>query len=377
MDKAILHLDLDAFFVSVELLKQPHLRGLPVVVGGGDRGVVSAASYEARRYGIHSAMPAAQARKLCPQAIFLKGSYEDYSKYSRLVTEILADNVPVLEKASIDEFYADLTGMDRFYGCWAWSQMLKRKITDETGLTITIGLSTSKTISKIAVGEHKPDGQVQILPGQEQAFLAPLPVGRIPMVGEKTVSRLLDLGIRTIQDLLDTPISRLEKYLGMHGRYLWEKVNGMEASIVTPHEGRKSISTESTFGADTTSIDFLHKEMLRMVTELTYQLRTEGTTAACLAVKIRYAGFDTFLHQISLPPTAADHVLYRHAVEAFTQLYQVNRPVRLLGVRLTKLAPGGTQLDLFDNTARMAPLYQALDGIRNKYGPDAVRPAAL
>ena len=350
--RAILHLDLDAFFVSVEALKNPALRGRPVVVGGsGDRGVVAAASYEARRYGIHAAMPARQARQLCPQALFVRGDFESYGRYSDLVTEVLQDQAPVLEKASIDEFYVDMTGMERFSGALRWAQELKKKVVHETGLSLTIGLSENKTVSKVAVGEHKPNGQVQIDYGQERAFLAPLDVGRIPMVGERTAHLLKTMGVYRVGTLAQVPVQRLEGLLGKPGRDLWHKANGHDASPVVPYQARKSLSAESTFSTDTTDVTFLRRELLRMLTELTYQLRQQQETTGCLTVKIRYANFDTHTRQVTLPYTSSDAVLLQAAQEAFERLYDRRLLVRLLGVRLSKLCRSGAQLALFDASA--------------------------
>jgi len=376
--RAILHLDLDAFFVAVEVLKNPALKGRPVVVGGtGDRGVVAAASYEARRYGIHSAMPARLARQRCPDALFIKGDYESYGQFSDMVTEILEEEAPVLEKASIDEFYVDMSGMERFYGSLLWASDLKKKIVKETGLSLTVGVSENKTVSKVAVGEHKPNGQVQIDYGHETEFLFPLDIGRIPMLGERTAHLLKTMGVYKVGTLAAVPVQRLEGLLGKNGRMLWDRANGRDDSPVVPYSARKSLSTESTFGSDTIDVQFLRKEILRMVTELTYQLRQQKELTGCLTVKVRYANFDTHTHQVALPYTCADHILIKNALAAFEKLYNRRMLVRLVGVRFSKLCRGGAQLSLFDDSAKLAPLDQALDHIRSRYGMEAVRRAIL
>src|SRR5690554_3898336 len=235
MERQIVHCDLDTFFVSVERLINSNLIGKPVLIGGAsDRGVVASCSYEARKYGIHSAMPMRLARQLCPEALLVKGDMDLYSKYSALVTEIISDCTPVVEKASIDEHYMDITGMDKFFGCWKWTQELRQKIVKETGLPISFGLSINKTVSKIATGEAKPFGEQQILIGQEKSFLAPLSIRKIPMVGGKTYAQLRNMGINKIMTLQQMEAQTMRRVLGENGVTIWKKANGIDKSLVVP-----------------------------------------------------------------------------------------------------------------------------------------------
>ena len=241
--KSIAHLDLDAFFVSVSRLMNPKLVGLPVIVGGGDRGVVAACSYETRVFGVHSAMPIKQAKRLCPDAIIIRGDYDEYSKRSDEVTEIIRESVPVYERASIDEFYMDLTGMDQFFGCYKYATELRQRIMRETGLPISFGMSKNKTVSKIATDEAKPNNQMQILYGEEKSFLAPLSIKKIPMIGDKTYLLLRNMGIEKVLTLQEMPPELLQRVLGDNGLVIWKKANGIDNSPVEQYSEQKSLST--------------------------------------------------------------------------------------------------------------------------------------
>jgi DNA polymerase-4 len=252
----IAHFDLDAFFVAVECLKNSRLKGKPLLVGGsGDRGVVAACSYEARRFGIHSAMPMKLARRLCPEAIVIRGDMESYGKYSRLVTDIMQDSVPLFEKASIDEFYVDLSGMDKFFGCRRFAGELKTKVLKESGLIVSYGLASNKLISKVATDEIKPNGQLEIAFAKEKSFLAPLPVQKLPGIGKETAYKLIRRGVETIRTLSEIPVEMLETMMGAMGVELWRKANGVDESPVIPYREQKSISTERTFETDTIGYD--------------------------------------------------------------------------------------------------------------------------
>lgn len=286
----IVHMDLDSFFVSVSCLQHPELKNKPVLIGGSsDRGVVASCSYEARKYGIHSAMSMKLARRLCPEAVVLRGDYELYSKYSEMVTDIIRDGVPLYEKSSIDEFYIDLTGMDKFFGCYQWATELRKKITHETGLPISFGLSENKTVSKVATGEAKPNGQLKIDFGNEKTFLAPLRVEKIPMIGEKTAHLLHSMGVQKVLTLQQMPRELLQRVLGDNGISIWKKANGIDTSPVEPYNERKSISSEETFDSDTIDISFLKATLVSMTEKLAYQLRKEEKLTACIAVKLRYS----------------------------------------------------------------------------------------
>jgi DNA polymerase-4 len=296
--KYIAHFDLDAFFVSVELLKRPDLKGKPLIVGGdGRRGIVAACSYEARKYGIQSAMPAMTAKRLCPEAIFLKGSYHEYSTYSRQVTDIIASAVPNYEKASVDEFYIDMTGMDKFFGISQYTKMLREKIIRETGLPISYGLSTSKVVSKMATNEAKPNGYLEIPAGRETAFLWPLTVDKIPGIGKQTVMQLQSMCINTIEQLAKMPIDQLEYSFGKWGKRMWEKAYGIDHTQIEQYSEQKSISHENTFHDDYSDVSFLHNELVRLCEETAFDLREEKKLTGCVTVKIRYADFETVSRQ--------------------------------------------------------------------------------
>jgi DNA polymerase IV len=367
----ISHFDLDAFFVSVECLKNSAFKGKPLLVGGNsDRAVVAAASYEARKFGVHSAMPMKMAKKLCPHAIIIGGDMESYSKYSRMVTQIISEHVPVYEKASIDEFYADLTGMDKFFGCEKFTTELRMRIIKETGLPISYGLSASKFISKVATDAAKPNGQLYVPHGTEKSFLAPMHINKIPGVGEKTGDLLQRMGIHTIQTLSEMPIEYLETLLGKYGHELWRKAQGIDNTPVQPYQEQKSISTESTFETDTTDMHFLHKELVRMVEKIGFELRDQEKLTACIAIKIRYSNFDTVTKQVTIPYTCADGALLKHAHELFIKLFDKRLLIRLLGVRVSHLVHGNYQISLFDNTEEEIKLYQSIDAIKRRFGYD-------
>ena len=378
MQRAILHMDLDSFFVAVERLRDPKLQGKPVIVGGsGDRAVVAACSYEARRFGVHSAMPGRMAKQLCPDAVFIRGDYDAYSRYSDLVTELIQEKAPLLEKASVDEFYIDFTGMDRFLGCYQWALEMRKSIQKEFGLPISVALAGSKTLSKVAVAEAKPNGHIYIPAGMEKSFLQPLRVDKMPMIGEKTAQMLHRMGVDTVGSLAQIPRKVLERVFGKNGSWMWEKANGIDHSEIIPYSAQKSMSRESTYGRDSSDLVFLRREVIRMADELGFELRRLGQTCGCITVKIRYADFDTQTRQTSLPFTASDQVLRKTALELFTRLYNRRLLVRLIGIRLSKLTSGGMQLLLFDESSAMAPLYAAMDRIRSRHGMQLIQAAAL
>jgi len=375
-ERTIVHLDLDSFFVSVERLQDDTLMGRPVIIGGlSDRGVVAGCSYEARRFGVHSAMPVRMAKQLCGDAIFIRGDMERYSKYSRLVTEIIAESAPVYEKASIDEHYLDITGMDRFFGSLKWTHELRRRIIKESGLPISFGLSMNKTVSKIATGEAKPDGELYISPGEVKPFLFPLSIRKIPMVGQKSYRLLRSMGVSTIRTLSLIPPEIMMQVMGKNGLVIWKKANGIDPSPVVPYSEQKSIGTERTFERDTTDMYVLRNTLIAMVEKIAFELRTKQKLTGCVTVKIRYANFDTHTQQRHLPYAAFDHVLIKTALELFDRLYQRRILIRLIGVRFSHLTGGSQQLYLFDEKPEMANLYQAMDHIRRRYGKQAVHRA--
>ena len=373
-DKSILHLDLDAFFVEVEVLRNSALKGKPLIIGGSsNRGVVASCSYEARAFGVRSAMPMRQALQLCPNAIVLRGDMEAYSKQSSLVREVIEDQAPLFEQASIDEFYLDLTGMDRHIGCWKWSTELRSRITKETGLPLSLGLSVNKTVSKVGAGEVKPNGAKLIYAGTEKTFLAPLPVGRIPSIGKETSRRLAIMGVQTCHTLSEIPPRLLMREFGKHGLIMWKRANGEDDSPVVPFREQDSMSTEHTFHADSIDLRFLQDEVRRQTAQLAYELRHLGKLTSCVTVKLRYSDFNTFTKQAKIPYTAQDSLLIEHALSLFSRLYERRQAIRLLGVRFSGLVPGSSQINLFDDTEKESRLLGALDRIRDRFGKDAVR----
>ncbi|MBI1267507.1 MAG: DNA polymerase IV [Cryomorphaceae bacterium] len=376
-ERSIMHMDLDTFFVSVERLQDSRLNNKPILIGGTtDRGVVASCSYEARRFGIHAGMPMKMARNLCPEATIIRGNSMNYLKYSDMVTEIVREAVPVFEKSSIDEFYTDLTGMDRFYGCYKFAGELRTRIIKETGLPISLGLSTSKTVSKVATGEAKPNNQIQITRGQEQSFLAPLSIRKIPMVGEKTYQTLRNLGVKIVQTIQEMPPELMENVLGQNGIVIWKKSRGDDESAVVPYSERKSISTERTFDRDTIDVDKLRGILIAIAENLAFQLRRGNKLTACVTMKIRYADFNTHSQQMKIPYTAADHHLIPKVLELFEKLYNRRLLVRLVGVRFSHLVGGGYQINLFDDSEERIRLYEAMDKMRIRYGDRAVVSAA-
>jgi len=375
-ERNIVHLDLDTFFVSVERLKNSSLKDKPVIIGGlSDRGVVASCSYEARRYGVHSAMPMKLARNLCNDAIIIRGDMDLYSRYSKIVTEIIAGEAPVYEKASVDEHYIDITGMDRFFGCLKWSQELRRRIIRETGLPVSFGLSVNKTVSKIATGEAKPNGELEVPRQQVIPFLSPLSIRKIPMIGDKTYHLLRSMGIQNIQTLRLIPAEMMERVLGKNGIDIWKKANGIDSTPVKPYDEQKSLSTERTFQKDTIDVVYLRERLVTMVEKLAYELRKKERLTSCVTVKIRYSNYDTHTLQKHVPYTSFDHVLIEIAKDLFDRLYQRRMLIRLIGVRFSHLIPGVQQLNIFEDTPEMTRLYLTIDTLRSRFGRKSVRRA--
>ena len=372
----IAHFDLDAFFVSVECLNDPSLKGKPLIVGGHhERGVVAACSYEARKFGVHSAMPMKTAMRLCPQAIVVSGTRGEYSKYSRMVTEIIEAKAPLFEKASIDEFYLDLTGMDKYFNPYEWTIQLREEITHKTKLPISFALASNKLVAKIATDLAKPNGYIQVPPGKEKEFLAPLPVNKIPGVGEQMTTSLRELGIHTIRELSQQPVTLLEKLFGKWGEELWNKANGIHDSEVVPYYEAKSISTENTFDENIRDADQLLAELVGMTEKIAFELRQENKMAGCITVKIRYGNFETTTRQTTIPYTFYDDELILQAKQLFQKLWRKAEPVRLLGVRLSELTEEAIQTNLFANVEKKSELYKAIDEVKNRFGSDLITKA--
>lgn len=377
MSRVIIHMDLDTFFVSCERLIDNRLIGKPVLIGGtSDRGVVAACSYEARVFGVHSAMPMKLARQLCPEAIIIRGNSANYSQKSEEVTNIIKEDVPLYEKTSIDEFYIDMTGMDKFFSSLKLATEVRHRIINETGLPISFGMSENKTVSKVATNEAKPNNQIRVDYGQEKSFLAPLSVKKIPMIGNKTYQKLLHLGVRKIETIQQMDYRLLEKVLGKNGIVIWQKANGIDDSPIIPYSERKSISTERTFDKDTIDVKKLKGILLAMAENLAFQLRRGNKLSACITVKVRYSDFNTYTMQSRIPYTSADHILISRVLELFDKLYNKRLLVRLIGVRFSHLVEGGYQINLFDDSQELINLYTAMDKIRDKHGDRSVLCAA-
>jgi len=375
--RCIVHIDLDSFFVSVERKFNPDLIGKPVLIGGSaDRGVVASCSYEARKFGIHSAMPMKQAMKLCPHATIIRGSHGRYSEASREVTQIIHNSVPLYQKTSVDEFYIDMTGMDRFHDCYQLATDLRQRIIRETGLPISFGMASCKTVAKMATNAAKPNGQLLIGHGKEKEFMAPLSIRKIPMLGEKTCQKLYQFGIEKIGDLQRVELKFLETVFGKHGRYIWERANGIDDSEIVPHSDRKSISTENTFESDVNDAKTLETVLVSMTEELAYKLRKENKVASCLAIKIRFANFETHTVQEKIALTAAEHILIPGIKNLLKKAWNGHRPIRLIGVKLSNLCPGSYQINLFEDNEERINLYQAMDKINFKFGEKTVCRAA-
>lgn len=381
--RVVLCLDMDAFFASVECALDPTLKGRPVVVGGHPegRGVVTSATYEARRYGIHAAMPTAQARRLCPGAIFVSGHFEEYRRASRQVRAVLEDLAPWVEIASIDEAFLDLTGTEQSLGApLEVARGLQARIRRELDLPCSIGLAANKLVAKVACSESKPNGLRQVLPGEEARFLAPLPATAIPGIGPRTAERLAELRIRTCGQLAATPLPVLQNLLGGPAAGLQRRAQGVDNSRVAPHEGPAlSISRSSTLAEDSRDPTLLRALLYSHVEHVGQTLRRQEQNAGCIAVQVRWADFTTHRHQHTLsPPTASDEELYRAAGELLEYLLAQDRQrVRLLGVEVSHLLPQGVQLPLLlperEQKQRALELSRCLDRIREEYGFRAIR----
>jgi DNA polymerase-4 len=373
----IMHIDLDSFFVSVERLYDPSLIGKPVIIGGNaQRGIVASCSYEARKFGVHSGMSSRDAFKLCPHAISVRGDHSRYSEFSKQVTKIIDDTVPLYQKASVDEFYIDLTGTDRFYDPYKLASELRQRIIGETKLPISFGLASGKTIAKMATNRAKPNGQLFIPHGSEMAFLAPLSISAIPGMGESACKKIYAYGIEKIGELQKVELRFLETVFGKSGRWLYEKARGIDYGEIVPHSDRKSISTENTFMNNVTDGRTLESILVSMTEELSSKLRRENKLASCLAIKIRYANFETHTQQEKIPLTAAEHILIPGIKNLLKKAWTQNRPVRLIGVKLSQLTTGSYQINLFEDNEQQIKLYQAMDQINFKFGDKTVCRAA-
>ncbi len=369
----IAHLDMDSFFVEVELLKAPELKGKAVIVGGHlERGIVTTCSYEARKFGVHSAMAMKMAVRLCPHAIIIPGHYDEYVKASKSVSDIIASRAPLFEKASIDEFYIDLSGMDKYFDPLKWMIELREFISGQTGLPLSFGIGNNKMVAKMATNEAKPNGFLQVPPGSEKNFLAPQEVGKIPGVGPQLEHILKYHGFNIIRDIQNVSSEKLEKIFGKSGVDLWNRANANDTSVVNPIREQKSISKENTFEKDIADISFLMSEIVRMCEQIAFELRKNETSAGCFTIKIKYSNFEVATRQVSIPHTLAEDEIIPVAKALFLQLYKSRHTVRLLGVRASSLFKGSIQTNLFQDTSNKSNLYKAIDEVKNRFGGDAV-----
>lgn len=364
---------MDSFFVEVELLKNPELRGKAVIVGGDAiRGIVTTCSYEARKFGVHSAMAMKQAIRLCPHAIVLPGHYSEYVKASKEVTEIIASKAPLFEKASIDEFYIDLSGMDKYFDPLKWMIDLRDLIIQQTGLPLSFGIGKNKMVAKMATNEAKPNGFLQVPPGSEVDFLAPLEVEKIPGVGPLMQNILKYHKFNFIKDIQSSDQAKLESIFGQTGIDLWNKAHALNTSIVNPEREQKSISKENTFDADISDVQTLMGEIVRMSEQIAFELRKIETATGCITIKIKYSDFEVVTRQVSIPHTSAEDEIIPVAKALFLKLYNNKSAVRLLGVRASSLSKESIQTNLFQNTGTKSKLYKAIDAVKTKFGGDAI-----
>ena len=377
IDRQIVHMDMDAFYVSCTLLKMPELAGRPLIIGGtSNRGVVTSASYEARKYGIQAAMPTRVALQRCPDALVLKGDFDLFTEYSNIVNEIISEKAPVHERASIDEFYIDMSGMDRFFGSLQFTNELVHKVQNETGLPISFGLSINKTVAKMCTNYSKPMGRLHILSKEVQPFLDPQSIRSLPSLGDVTYKFLRRIRIKIIETLRQVPQDSMQELLGKNGIHLWEKANGIDRTPIIPYSNKKSISTERTFVKDTQNLKELKALLLSMVEKVAFQLREGCWMCSTITVRIRYTNRDTETMQKKIAFTASDDVLIPFVFDLFEKLYQRRMLLRLVGVKLSGLVRGNQQIDLFNDNIKTIRLYEAMDRMKHRFkNPGLIRRA--
>jgi len=377
MHRQIVHMDLDSFYVNCTLLKMPELAGRPLIIGGtSNRGVVTSASYEARKYGIQAAMPTRVALQRCPDAMVIKGDFDLFTQYSNIVNDIISERVPVHERASIDEFYMDMSGMDRFFGSLQFTKELVHRVQKETGLPMSFGLSVNKTIAKMCTNYAKPRGRLQISHNEVQPFIDPQSIRNLPSLGDVTYKLLRRIRIKIIQTLRQVPSDSMQELLGKDGLRLWEKANGIDNTPVIPYTDKKFISTEKTFDKDSQDLKELKALLLAMVEKVAFQLREGNLMCSTITVRIRYTNWDTETMQKKIAFTSSDEVLIPCAYELFEKLYQRRMLLRLIGVKLSGLVRGNQQIDLFQDNIKMIRLYQAMDRMKHRFkNPGLIRRA--
>lgn len=372
-DRHIAHLDMDQFFISVERLRNSKLSGKPILIGGSsDRGIVAACSDEAMQFGIHIAMPMRIALRLCRYATVVKADFEEYSKQSKLIMEIIKDSVPLVEKSNLDEFYVDLSGMDKFFGCTKFAKELKNKIYQNSGLVSSYGLASNKVVSKVAANQVTPNGQLEIPFGNEKRFLAPLSVVKLPGVSKEIAFKFIDMGVETISSLSEISPEMLCDVVGKLGNELWRRANGIDESPVVPFQEQKSISLEHTFQQDTIDMRVLDAELVRMTESMAFELRKQNRLTGCIVLKLRYTDGDAHTIQRSISYCNSDHVLIGVARELFKRLFTRRMLVRMVGIRFMNLIPGIYQIDLFEDSQEGIRLYKAIDSVKKRFGEGLV-----
>ncbi len=375
-DRHIAHYDMDQFFVSVERLRNSRLNGMPLLIGGSnDRGVVAACSNEAMQCGIHVGMPMRIAQRLCKHSTIVRADFEEYSRQSKLIFDIIKESVPLVEKSSLDEFYVELTGMDKFFGCKKFMHELKSKVQKNSGLAASSGLASNKLVSKVAASQIKPVGQLEIPFGNERSFLAPLSIIKIPGVGKETAFKLLKMGVETIKVLSEIPPEMLCDVIGKGGNELSRRANGIDESPVIPYKEQQSFSTEQVLQEDTIDINVLYTELARMTESIGFVLRTQNRLTGCVTLKLRYTDGETHTIQKAIPFSNADHILLTVAKGLFNKLFTRRVLVRMIGLRFTNLIPGTYQIDLFEDKEETIKLYQSIDSIKQRFGEQSLRRA--
>jgi len=379
MARCIFHIDLDAFFVSVEQVLNPKLKGKPVIVGGDPerRGVVASASYEARYFGVHAGMPSSTARRLCPQAIFIRSHFSLYKVASAKFMNILGDFSPHIEPSGLDEAYLDATGCTEPHGSPRQLAIaIKGRINKELNITASVGIATCKVVAKIASDLCKPDGLLEIAPDKEQAFLNPLPIAKLPGVGKKTEQSLKEMGVSTIEELANTALDTMNRQFGATGAMLHSYARAIDDREVEAPGEAKSISQEITFSSDTLNRNFLESNLHNLCQEVCQDLRSQNKRTKCVAIKLRYADFKTINRQVTLQEASdVTQTVFTTAQQLLSKaLEQREKPVRLIGIRISSLVNEGKQLPMFNAaTEKPEQLDKAIDKIRSKYGLTAIK----
>ena len=373
MERAIVYMDMQNFFIECERLFDSSLKNIPLIIGGGrDRGTVVACSREAYDFGVRTSMPTSFAFKLCPQAKLLKGDHENYFRKSQEISEIIKDRAPVYERASLQSFYLDISGMDRFFGCFGWTKELSQNVLEHSGLNPSWALSVNKTVSKIgAVGTY-PARPMNIGSNDVKPFLNPLPIQRLPQIGDTTFQLFSRIGIRSIGKIAEMPPLVVQKMVGTRGRTIWQRANGIDRDPVEPFSEKKEISEEYDFEKDSIDLREISGTLMGIVERSAFKLRAGGLLTSKVIVKVKYNNLDTETKQVRIAYTSLDHILKKEVLTLFTKLYHRRMRLVRVGIRFSNLVSGSHQIDLFEDTREQLSLYAAMDKIRNRYGIKAV-----